>query len=91
MAPETLFQYFDVLLRGLDYGLCARQGADTIVAASRPLSRMDASPRPLADELRYGLWSVVLWLASSLRILAGKFVLNRCRADGDGLDLTGLG
>ncbi|CAN0061361.1 unnamed protein product, partial [Scytosiphon promiscuus] len=45
--------------------------ADDIVSGLRPLSRIDSSPGPLAEELRFGLWGVVLWLASALGIVAG--------------------
>lgn len=48
------------------------QGADEIVSGLRPLSRLDLSPGPLAEELRFGLWGVVLWLASALGIVAGE-------------------
>ncbi|CAM9770125.1 unnamed protein product, partial [Hapterophycus canaliculatus] len=47
------------------------KGADEIVSGLRPLSRLDSSPGPLAEELRFGLWGVVLWLASALGIVAG--------------------
>lgn len=50
------------------------QSTDAVVAGARPLSRLDSSPRPLAEELRYGLWGVVLWLAASFRILAGEML-----------------
>ncbi|CAM9459336.1 unnamed protein product [Ectocarpus sp. 8 AP-2014] len=48
-----------------------RLRADEIVSGLRPLSRLDSSPGPLAEELRFGLWGVVLWLASALGIVAG--------------------
>ncbi|CAN0194719.1 unnamed protein product [Ectocarpus sp. 6 AP-2014] len=48
-----------------------RQTTDEIVSGLRPLSRLDSSPGPLAEELRFGLWGVVLWLASALGIVAG--------------------
>ena len=48
------------------------QEADGIVSGARPLSRLDSSPAPLFEELRFGLWGVVLWLASALGIIAGE-------------------
>lgn len=56
--------YFVVCFRG--------QAADDIVSGARPLSRLDSSPAPLFEDLRYGLWGVVLWLASALGIIAGE-------------------
>lgn len=53
-------------------GIALSQGADEIVSGLRPLSRLDSSPGPLAEELRFGLWGVVLWLVSALGIVAGK-------------------
>ncbi|CAM9791582.1 unnamed protein product [Pylaiella littoralis] len=47
------------------------KGADEIVSGLRPLSRLDPSPGPLAEEVRFGLWGVVLWLVSALGIVAG--------------------
>eukprot|EP00752_Nemacystus_decipiens_P003214 g2975.t1 len=47
------------------------KGADEIVSGLRPLSRLDSTPGPLAEELRFGLWGVMLWLASALGIVAG--------------------
>lgn len=64
LTPE--YRTFDAFCNPLT------QGTDTVVAGSRPLSRLDSSPRLLKEELRYGLWGVVLWLSAALSILAGK-------------------
>lgn len=56
------------------------QSADGVVSSARPLSRLDASPLPLLEELRYGLWGVVLWLSSALGIIAGVYRQPRLSA-----------
>ncbi|CAN0280616.1 unnamed protein product, partial [Discosporangium mesarthrocarpum] len=48
--------------------------ADSVVGHARLLSRLDSSPRVLANQLRLAVWGVTLWLASSLSSMAGVTV-----------------